>query len=532
MSDDLLSELDPPTRPDFRRAGRGVPLVLDSTTGKFVRYSRSSNAGKVLDDESALTDWRVRTVTYGASQRPDLMATVSTLHPVNNKREIRDIAEECLVSGKGRERSVTGSAVHRMLDLVDAGDDWTPAPNYQAAVDSYVAMRDHFGLVVVDIECHCVNDAHRLAGTMDRRYRTTRALTAPDGQIIPIGSVIAGDTKTGRTLEYAAGSYATQLAAYVDSVRYDVETDTRTPFDPPTFPDWAFIFHVAAEDGRCDVYWIDINAGRMGLALASSVRAWRKRTDLIQPAMAPLRVVREEPPAADERPPEAATTDENTAVVREWVRERVAAVLAHEAARTELLRKWPVGVPGLKHEGHTMAQLDAIDVQLTLVEAKYQMPFGRPDPRKVKPRRKRDGRPPSDTWAKPSSDDAPDAAERESLAMAFADHPRRALLMTWSKRAMTTGIDVTITNRQALAHALYEFAMQDVDQYPDEHLTEILDGCIRALGYTDGIDALGRMRSEDAPLIMSAAFMVTSGEFVIRYVDGKPVVFPPTKQTR
>lgn len=528
MPDDLLSEIEPPTRPDFRRAGRGVPLVRDPASGKMVRYSRSSNAGKILDDESALTDWRIRTVLFGASQRPDLMAHVSTLNPTTDKREIRDVAEDCLVAGKGRERSITGTAVHRMLDLIDSGSDWTPAPQFQAAVDSYVAMRDHFGLVVVDIECHCVNDAFRLAGTLDRRYRTTRALAAPDGTTIPIGSVLAGDTKTGRTLEYASGSYATQLAAYAGSVRYDVVTDERTPFDPPTFQDWAIIFHVLPEDGRADVYWVDLAAGRLGIAMAASVREWRKRTDLIAPAMAPLRVIREETPAATERPPEAATTDETVALVREWLRNRVVAIKYHEAATALLLRRWPPGVPGLKHDGHSMDELDAINAVLTEVEATYQMPFGHPDPRKVKPRRER-----SDRWAKPSSDDEPPPmADRALLAQAFHEHPRRDLLAAWSKRATVAGIDDSVTNRDALAHALYEFARQDVDQYPDDQLTELLDGCIRAIGYVDGIDALGKMSAEDAPYLMSAAFMVTTGEFVIRYVGGKPVVSAPTQINR
>jgi len=79
-----------------------------------------------------------------------------------------------------------------------------------------------------------INDEYRLAGTLDRLYRTTKVLVAPDGQVIPIGSIIVADTKTGKELEYAAGSYATQLAAYVDSVPYNVETDERGTWDDIT----------------------------------------------------------------------------------------------------------------------------------------------------------------------------------------------------------------------------------------------------------------------------------------------------------
>ena len=208
--------LEPPERKDFRRVGPyNIPLVLDPETGKMVRYRRASSAGNILDDESNLVDWQKRTIVEGAAQRPDLMAQVSTLDHDADKKEIRDIVEECLVAGKGMQRAVTGTAIHRMLDHVDLGHDWTPAPQFQAAVDSYIKTLELYGLVPVDVEVHCVNDPYHIAGTMDRRYRTTRNLLAPSGEILPIGTIIAGDTKTGQSLEYASGSYATQLAAYV-----------------------------------------------------------------------------------------------------------------------------------------------------------------------------------------------------------------------------------------------------------------------------------------------------------------------------
>jgi hypothetical protein len=150
------------------------------------------------------------------------MAAASVLDVDSEKKALREIAEKCLVAGKGERRSVIGTAVHAMFDHLDRGDEWKPPPNFEALCNAYVATLDDWGLVPEDIEIHCINDEYRLAGTLDRRYRTTKTLVAPDGSIIPIGSMIVADIKTGRELEYAAGSYATQLAAYVDSQRYDV----------------------------------------------------------------------------------------------------------------------------------------------------------------------------------------------------------------------------------------------------------------------------------------------------------------------
>jgi hypothetical protein len=223
VSDIDLDDFEPPERPDFRRVGRGVPFVLPKDgEHKRVRYSRSSNSGKVLDDESNLTDWKLRTVVAGAARRPELMAAASVLDVDSDKKALRDIAEKCLVAGKGERRSVIGTAVHAMFDHLDRGDDWRPPPQFEDLCNAYVATLEDWGLIPEEIEVQCVNDEWKLAGTLDRRYRTTKTLVAPDGTIIPIGSYIVGDIKTGKELEYASGSYVTQLAAYVDSERYNV----------------------------------------------------------------------------------------------------------------------------------------------------------------------------------------------------------------------------------------------------------------------------------------------------------------------
>src|SRR6188768_3506214 len=101
-------EFTPPGRPDFRRVGRWKSPQVVMPNGKRSVYGRFSNAGKILDDESNLTDWKLRTVIVGAAFRPELMAQVSTLQPKADKNELRDIAEECLTAGKGRERTVKG----------------------------------------------------------------------------------------------------------------------------------------------------------------------------------------------------------------------------------------------------------------------------------------------------------------------------------------------------------------------------------------------------------------------------------------
>lgn len=519
-----LDDLEPPERPDFRRVAKGVPYVV-GTDGKRARYRRSSSAGKILDDEGGLVDWQKRTIIAGAAQRPDLMAVVSTLDHDQDKKAIRDIVEECLVSGKGTQRATTGTAIHRMLDRIDSGDDWTPAPQFADAVNAYVNAMDAYGFVVVDIECHCINDTYRLAGTMDRRYRTTRQLVTPTGEILPIGSVLAGDTKTGRSLEYASGSYTTQLAAYASSMRYDVVTDERTSFDPPSNQEWAIIVHVSADDGRCDIYWVDLQAGMEALNLAECVRQWRARTDLISPARAPLHAVRVATPVdAPEAPvvTDAADTadraaSEVLAAVRAWLRERVALVRARgDDAVSDLQRLWPAGAPGLKFDTQTETQLDDINDALWKVEALWGITFPSSDPRTERHW--------SDRWARPIPGDEPPAESIYLLRQAIESHSRTKLYQEWSAIA-TADSDPLIKNRFALAHALLEFASLDLNDWADEDVTEMLDGTLRAFGYARGIGDLGYVTDEYAPLIMSSAFAITAGTALLLYdKDGKPVV--------
>lgn len=525
--DDLLDAdgLDPPERPDFRRVNKGVPFVV-GLEGKRVRYGRSSNAGKILDDESNLTDWKLRTVVAGAAQRPELMAKASVLDVDTNKKELRDIAEECLVAGKGQRRSIIGSAVHAMFDHIDRNDNWIPPPQFNELCDAYEAMLEDWGLEVLDIEVPCINHEFRVAGTLDRRYRTTRTLVAPDGTVIPIGTVIVGDTKTGKELEYASGSYATQLAAYVDSMRYDLDTDESYEWEPSSLKEWALIIHANSSGTTVDVYWVDLKAGRLGLALAREVKAWRQRDDLLTIGRR-LRTVPE--PLAPSEPP-TSPVDESRAISRaEHLRSRVRAITGHgDVAAFALQRGWPVGIPGLKQDGHSMDQLDQIEAAIMKVEKEHSLPFHTPweDPSidQVKSNH------PSDAWAWRRNAPPPDERQRNTIQQGLMNHKRAALLRSWVGMAVAGGVNHEF-DTFALAHALFEFASVDESVWPDDELTTMLDGSLRAMGYVNGTNDLGKFNPDHAPILMSAAFAIAAGNAVLLFNENdQPIVRTNVKE--
>lgn len=497
--------LDPPGRPDFRRVGRGIPYVI-GPEGKRVRYGRPSNAGKILDDESNLTDWKLRTTIVGAAQRPDLMAVVSTLDPQADKKSIRDIAEECLVSGKGKERTVKGTAVHSMFDHIDRGDDWEPAPQWADLCNSYVEALQHWGLRPADIEIHCINDEFRLAGSMDRRYRTTKLLVAPDGTTIPIGSMLAADTKTGSTLEYASGSYATQLAAYADSDRYNVETDEREPFQPPTFQPWGLIVHADSGTNIVEFFWVDLNAGRDGLWLAQQVKAWRTRSDLLTLAVGPVQLA---PAPSPTEAPVRLSDSLRAESLLAHTRGRVRAIIdTSDLAAKSLAMQWPPGVPGLKAGGHTIDQLEAVVAVVERVEADHSIPF-------------------YPLWDDP--DVAASKLNHPSNRQA-PPKPNETLLAEWVGYAMEGGRDETL-DTQRLANALLAFLDIDTSEWSvatttvEQQMTVFLDATLRALGYERGVYDLGRVKPDDTPGIISAAMAITTGNAMVLYqADNKPIL--------
>ena len=100
------------------------------------------------------------------------------------------------------------------LDMIERAEALGISSNIiHEIADGYVAFRQAHGLTAVHVEVKCVNDTHRVAGTIDRVDR------------LPDGRHVIGDVKTGGDVVKVAT--AVQLALYADSVPYDIDTETR-----------------------------------------------------------------------------------------------------------------------------------------------------------------------------------------------------------------------------------------------------------------------------------------------------------------
>lgn len=384
-----VSELEPTTRNDFRRAN-GAPQIVDKA-GKGQRYSRPSSFAKPLDDESALTNWRIDRAAIGVGYDRALQAAYVAVDQ-DDREELKRLREKAIAAGRGAERADIGTALHAMSVRWEQDPKYNPPEPYSISLAAYERVMKELGLETVRYEYHVVNDQYRCAGTADRLYELTRPLTAPDGTVLPVGTLITGDLKTGDKLEYSKAAYSVQLCLYAEGEFYDVLKDEYVA-TPPINQDWAIIVHMPADDpGVCEFLWCDLEVGRWGCYLVDQIKRWRKSWRSGEFALPLVTLDRgvspDDHPTAEWRTniegdttPEEQTPDEAVAEADdqlaswiEWIVERVKAIGEHDTARTYLTIEWPQGCP-TPRKIENMYQVGIVLNVLSKVEAEFGLSF-------------------------------------------------------------------------------------------------------------------------------------------------------------
>jgi hypothetical protein len=116
------------------------------------------------------------------------------------------------------------------LNFSDSGVELGIPSDVQAEIaDGWRAFRKAHGLTAVHVEAKCVNDEHRVAGTIDRIDRTAD------------GRHVVGDIKTGGSVAKVAT--AVQLALYAGSLPYDIDTEERGEWGADIDRDTAHAYH-------------------------------------------------------------------------------------------------------------------------------------------------------------------------------------------------------------------------------------------------------------------------------------------------
>lgn len=274
--------------PSTKRAGGTVQCPKCKGRGyKLVAYTRCTSFVGVLDDRSALEKWQKRIVLAGMSVEPWLLDDVRAAGPED--RDVLDrIADRAFEAGDGYEKARKGTDLHKLSELVDAGE---PLPDQlwnadagahrpvtlqdRADMAAYVRVRDALGLVYLERELFVVEDEHKIGGTFDglAGFSTADQADAWSAERCSCGKPVIVDLKTGRT-DYGQGKMAQQLAVYAHGSRYDPATGERTPLD--ACPHVGIIIALPQGTGEATWLLLDLELGWRTVTLSEQVRDYRR----------------------------------------------------------------------------------------------------------------------------------------------------------------------------------------------------------------------------------------------------------------
>lgn len=371
-----VDEIESKEKPDFRRAN-GAPMIVDKE-GKNRRLSRPSSWGKVLDDENALVNWKIDRACEGVAKDPALQARYAAVKP-DDRETFKNLRELAINAGRGDQAADIGTALHAMSERwEDPADDFQPPEQFAKRLTQYSETLEAFGLVSELFEYQVVSLHWGAAGTADRLYRTTKELVAPSGEIIPVGTLLVGDLKTGKKLDYSLPGYCVQMALYADGELYDVVQDEFLP-TPEINRDWGLLVHLPADGDFCEIIWCDMGVGELGASLVQQVKEWRRKWKSAEPYGAYAAI----PPMSVEAV--AAELDAELVVepaeLVAFAQSRINRLRDIDGATKKLSLWWPEGVPtpkqGLSEPDHIEQVLSVLDK----VEAELQLGWPEGDPR-------------------------------------------------------------------------------------------------------------------------------------------------------
>ena len=413
---------------DFKRDRYGRPLI--QLNGKETPYTRISSYGQVLEDQTGLNRWKLRTVVAGVAQRSDLVALATS--NAHDTQALDRLAEKFLEAGGASNAANTGTAIHDILAQLDTGSlnlDAVPDPFMAHAVAWQQCIAD-FGLEIVPdlVEIPLVNDRYQAAGSSDNFVMRTA-----DDMLVVV------DKKTGKQIGNRPLSYMVQLALYATSDQYDIATGERIAF-PKIDLNIGYIAHLPAAGTTCTLYEVDLQQALELCDLAQSIKRARNTTKPVSAAL----------PAGQ--------------VERSLLVKRIEAIKESGHA-PKLAALWPPDVPTFKAaKKHTPAQLKAIQTAIELIERDFELPFlpeqppveSQPYPRKPKPQAKVDEGDPVD---KPTIDFLRKHIKQQPEAV-------QKLLAQWAKEASTAGHSVSLsakpsTRRFEIARLMLALALQD-----------------------------------------------------------------------
>jgi hypothetical protein len=352
---------DPYTMPNDIKIDRfGRYLAINPKTDQVEPFTRATTIAKSLDDTYYLTEWAKRMVAYGLGLRPDLVALAAAADGPDDKRTLRDVAEQALQAAASGRKANIGTALHGITHKVDRGDAHVNVPaEYRDHITRYKTIVSAFGFEWIKefIEVTLLLPDIMVAGSADRIGNWHRS-------VLPIVS----DLKTGGTLDFSKTAIAQQLAIYANAThRWD---GTKSVPMPEMNKEEALVIHLpATTDDEPKVYLVDIAEGWQLVQQSLEVRGVRKTKGkhLFTEIKADTTV---SPPNGEPAPVSPAPSAGREAELRHRVTRIV------EAGHASTLKAmWADDVPTLKEGGLSDDHLDRVTRWVEQTEAEKEMSF-------------------------------------------------------------------------------------------------------------------------------------------------------------
>jgi hypothetical protein len=260
-------------------------------------WTRVTTIANTLADRYALEQWAQHNTVLGLGARKDLYALAATARP-EDRDQLTAIVEQAQEAAKARSGANLGTALHRLTERIDTGEDLDVPDSWKPDIDAYCQT-----LVAHQVTIHrewvervVVIPQLGAAGTLDRLVTLNGA-----------NSLRVADLKTGKEASTYVNETALQLACYANAShvwrhstddikrdrygRYLLPDPAESPEDYDPMPavdtDHALLIHLPVGEGVCTLHEVDIKAGKEAVRLAMSVREWRKRRDLAWPFSPP-----------------------------------------------------------------------------------------------------------------------------------------------------------------------------------------------------------------------------------------------------
>jgi hypothetical protein len=270
------------------------PLIVPADGGKAIAYTRASTLGKAIEDTYHLSRWLQRNVAFGLSRRPDLLALVAAIstNEGEDRGPLDELCEKAHEAAKGDKGANVGTALHKLSERRDAGEDLSYLPALLLdAINAYTELMKLFEVLASETFVAC--DPLQAAGSFDRVVRLLVPLRfhhATKGNItLPTGTVLVLDLKTSKaeSAKYWGSTYGVQQTVYACGDPYLPGTGRRTWEQmlgegnrPST--DWALLLHVPSDSPQdAGLVIVDLEAGAAMADLCLEVREARKSKALM-----------------------------------------------------------------------------------------------------------------------------------------------------------------------------------------------------------------------------------------------------------